>query len=65
MEFTGVQMISNSTFHLYQRVYMCPGIEELLRYVTLEEKLSSSLPLVLSGTIKTVHHVAITILQSA
>ena len=68
MEFTGVQIIPSSTFHLYQRVYMCPGIEELFRdarKATLEEQLSNSLPLVLSGALKTVHHVAITILQSA
>lgn len=55
MEFTGVQIISSSTFHLYQRVYMCPGIEELFRdarKVTLEEQLSNSLPLVLSGALK-------------
>ena len=47
---------------------MCPGIEELFRdarKVTLKEQLSNNLPLVLSGALKTIHHVAVTILQSA
>ena len=51
MEFTGIKTISSSTYHLYQRMYVCPGIE---KYFSQEQRSllysqPNSTPLILAG----------------
>ena len=49
MDYTGIQTISSSTFHLYQRLYICTGIEAFFAQEQRAVLESHTNPLVLCG----------------
>lgn len=48
----GLKTISSTTYHLYQRMYMCPGIESFytqMQLAVLESLRAKTSPLILAG----------------